>query len=61
VAVDTAAAGYEIGFTTRRGVNDLRHVDWHQLDRVNVGPRTTTAVLRAQLAPRVAQLARGLA
>jgi peptidoglycan/xylan/chitin deacetylase (PgdA/CDA1 family) len=60
VAAEAAAAGYDVAFTTRRGVNDVRHADWHRLDRINVGPRTTTAVLRAQLAPRVADLARGL-
>jgi peptidoglycan/xylan/chitin deacetylase (PgdA/CDA1 family) len=45
-----AAAGYEIAFTTRRGVNDLRRSDWLRLDRINVGRAASVAVIRAQLA-----------
>lgn len=42
-------AGIEVGFTTHRGVNDLRSVDPLRLRRVPVGLRTTDALLRAQL------------
>lgn len=45
----TAAAGYELAFTTRRGVNDLRHGRWLTLRRINVGHRTTSTLLRAQI------------
>ena len=61
VVDDTTAAGYEIGFTTHRGVNDVRTADWHRLARINVGGRTSTAALRAQLHPRLADLARAVA
>ncbi len=43
-------AGFELGFTTRRGVNDLRHLDWLRLDRINIGTASTAPVIRAQLA-----------
>lgn len=43
------AAGYEVGFTTRRGVNDIRKAEWLRLHRINVGHRTPTSLLRAQL------------
>ncbi len=50
VADAAAAAGYEIAFTTRRGVNDLRRSDWLRLDRINVGRAASVPVIRAQLA-----------
>lgn len=50
VAGAAAAAGYEIAFTTRRGVNDLRRPDWLRLDRINVGRAASVAVIRAQVA-----------
>ncbi len=49
VLAATADAGYEIAFTTDRGVNDLRRDGWLRLRRVNVGDRTNATLLRAQL------------
>jgi peptidoglycan/xylan/chitin deacetylase (PgdA/CDA1 family) len=43
------AAGYRVAFTTRRGINDLRKLDWLALKRVNVGARTSSTLVRAQL------------
>jgi glycosyltransferase involved in cell wall biosynthesis/peptidoglycan/xylan/chitin deacetylase (PgdA/CDA1 family) len=43
------AAGIELAFTTRRGVADLRG-ERLELPRINVGRRTSPALLRAQLA-----------
>jgi len=52
-------AGIELAFTTRRGVVVLDDADWLALPRINVGRRTTTALLRAQvLAPAGAFAAR---
>jgi peptidoglycan/xylan/chitin deacetylase (PgdA/CDA1 family) len=51
-----AAAGIEIAFTTRRGVNHVGRSDWLALRRINVGARSTDAVIRAQLLPRVGGL-----
>ncbi|MGH3665954.1 MAG: polysaccharide deacetylase family protein [Egibacteraceae bacterium] len=42
-------AGVELGFTTERGCNDLRSADWLRLRRINVGPRSSMALIRAQL------------
>jgi peptidoglycan/xylan/chitin deacetylase (PgdA/CDA1 family) len=42
-------AGYRVAFTTRRGINDLRKLDWLAVRRVNVGSRTSAALVRAQL------------
>ncbi|HEY6608742.1 MAG TPA: polysaccharide deacetylase family protein [Candidatus Limnocylindria bacterium] len=44
-----AAAGYEVAFTTRRGVNDLRRHAWLALRRVNVGHGASATLLRAQV------------
>lgn len=60
VVVDTSEAGYEIAFTTDRGVNDVTAADWLRLKRINVGARAPNAAVRAQLAPRIAELARVL-
>lgn len=49
VAALTADAGIEFAFTTRRGVNDLSKTSPLLLNRIDVGRRTTRAVLRAQL------------
>ena len=50
-----AAAGYRLGFTTSRGNEALAGrggaPDWLRLRRVNVGRRTTPALLAAQLLP----------
>jgi peptidoglycan/xylan/chitin deacetylase (PgdA/CDA1 family) len=43
-----AAVGMRVAFTTIRGVNDLRHADWHRLRRINVGGRSSPALIRAQ-------------
>jgi peptidoglycan/xylan/chitin deacetylase (PgdA/CDA1 family) len=48
------AAGYRLAFTTARGNERLdgdEGPDWLRLRRVNVGRRTTPALLRAQLLP----------
>ena len=42
-------AGIEVAFTTERGVNDLRAIDWLALRRINVSARTPTALVRAQV------------
>lgn len=41
--------GFELAFTTHRGLNDLHKADPLQLKRVNVGPATSLPLLRAQL------------
>ena len=41
--------GFELAFTTVRGINDWRTADRLQLRRINVGPTTTLPILRAQL------------
>jgi peptidoglycan/xylan/chitin deacetylase (PgdA/CDA1 family) len=43
-----AALGMRAAFTTIRGVNDLRRADWHHLRRINVGGRSSPALIRAQ-------------
>jgi peptidoglycan/xylan/chitin deacetylase (PgdA/CDA1 family) len=43
-------AGFEIGFSTRRGVNDLRSPDWMRLDRINVGRASSESFIRMELA-----------
>ena len=44
-----AEAGFEVAFTTERGTNDLRHAQWLELDRRNVGVRSSLGVLRLQM------------
>ncbi|TWT61553.1 polysaccharide deacetylase family protein [Rubinisphaera italica] len=41
--------GYELAFTTRRGVNSLPVMNYLRLNRINVGQRTTLGLLRMQL------------
>lgn len=41
--------GFEIAFTTRRGLNELPQADPLQLKRINVGPKTSLPLLRAQM------------
>jgi peptidoglycan/xylan/chitin deacetylase (PgdA/CDA1 family) len=41
--------GFEIAFTTGRGVNDLRRPDWLRMRRINVGGRSKLPAIRAQL------------
>lgn len=42
-------SGFELAFTTGRGVNDLSTADPLRLLRINVGQRTSLVLLRAQL------------
>lgn len=50
VVRDAAAdAGFKLGFTTRRGLNQLGRTDWLALRRINVGRASSLNVLRAQL------------
>ncbi len=54
VVAALADAGYRVAFTTARGnesVDAGADPDWLRLRRVNVGGRTTPALLRAQLLP----------
>ena len=44
-----AEEGFQLAFTTQRGHNDLRQSNRLQLKRINVGPKTTLPLLRAQL------------
>ncbi|MDP9482915.1 MAG: polysaccharide deacetylase family protein [Chloroflexota bacterium] len=48
VVARVAALGMRAAFTTIRGVNDLRRADWHRLRRINVGGRSSPALIRAQ-------------
>ncbi len=41
--------GVQLAFTTNRGHNDLRQMDKLQIKRINVGPKTSLSLLRAQL------------
>jgi len=50
------AEGFELAFTTVRGINDWRTADRLRLRRINVGPNTTLPVLRAQLLPGTVHL-----
>jgi peptidoglycan/xylan/chitin deacetylase (PgdA/CDA1 family) len=43
-----SSLGMRAAFTTMRGVNDLRRADWHRLRRINVGGRSSPALIRAQ-------------
>jgi peptidoglycan/xylan/chitin deacetylase (PgdA/CDA1 family) len=49
VRAAAADAGMRVGFTTRRGTNDLRRPDWLALRRINVGQATDITILAAQL------------
>jgi peptidoglycan/xylan/chitin deacetylase (PgdA/CDA1 family) len=50
--VEVAAdLGFELGFTTARGGNDVRRADWLRLRRINVGRRLGHEAFRAQLLP----------
>lgn len=48
VVEGVARSGMVAAFTTIRGVNDLRRADWHRLRRINVGGRSSPALIRAQ-------------
>jgi peptidoglycan/xylan/chitin deacetylase (PgdA/CDA1 family) len=45
----TGRLGFEMAFTTERGLVDLRHVEPLRLRRINVGGATSIAALRLQL------------
>jgi len=47
-----AAAGFELAFTTRRGINDWWTADRLRLRRIHVGHRTSLPFLRLQLLSR---------
>ena len=51
-------AGYELGMTTRRGINQLHSAPPFLLRRINIGRRTTPGILRAQLLPQFRHFAR---
>lgn len=48
VAAMLREIGYSAAFTTQRGVNDLDACDAMRLNRINVGGRTSTNVMRMQ-------------
>lgn len=50
VVAAAAAAGYEVAFTTDRGVEDLERPDWLRLHRINVGGASTLHLIELQLA-----------
>jgi peptidoglycan/xylan/chitin deacetylase (PgdA/CDA1 family) len=41
--------GFELAFSVQRGMNDLKVADPLSLNRINIGNRTTTQILHAQL------------
>jgi peptidoglycan/xylan/chitin deacetylase (PgdA/CDA1 family) len=41
--------GFSLAFTTKRGMNDIHHMNPLRMQRINVGGRTSLPVLRAQL------------
>ncbi len=49
VVAAARAAGYELGFTTRRGLNRIGRTDWLRLRRINVGRSASVNLLRVQL------------
>jgi hypothetical protein len=49
-------AGFELAFTTRRGLHDLRTGDRLRIRRINVSFRSTQAAFRAQLLPAMRYL-----
>ena len=49
VRAAAAEAGMRLGFTTRRGLNDLRRPGWLSLRRINVGRSSDPTILAAQL------------
>lgn len=51
VLVATRRAGLNLVMTTERGVNDGVAPTWEHLRRINVGPRTSTGLVRIQLRP----------
>jgi len=43
--------GFRLGFTTCRGISDIQSDNPLRLNRINIGRRTTPALLRMQLLP----------
>ena len=43
--------GFQLAFTTLRGINDLKNTHPLRLKRINVGPTTSLPLLRTQLLP----------
>jgi len=41
--------GFSLAFTTKRGINNIHHMNPLRIQRINVGGRTSLPVLRAQL------------
>ena len=50
VVAAMATEGFDLAYTTRRGVNDQNFLNPFQLRRINVGSGTSLALLRLQLA-----------
>ncbi len=59
VTAAMASAGFELGMTTRRGINRLDSTPPLLLRRINIGRRTTPGILRAQLLPQFRFFSRG--
>ncbi len=51
-------SGFQLAFTTARGLNNWRTVDRLRLRRINVGQRASLALVRAQLLPWLVGLPR---
>lgn len=60
IAQGLAAEGFKLGFTTVRGLNVLSKAHPLLLRRINVGGRTSLALLRAQMLPSMHYLNRFL-
>jgi peptidoglycan/xylan/chitin deacetylase (PgdA/CDA1 family) len=41
--------GFALAFTTKRGINNINHMNPLRIQRINVGGKTSLPVLRAQL------------
>lgn len=52
IAAELEEQGFELGFLTRRGANDLRRADWLRLRRINVGRTSGLSLIRLQLLPQ---------
>jgi peptidoglycan/xylan/chitin deacetylase (PgdA/CDA1 family) len=44
-----AREGFSLAFTTKRGINNINHMNPLRIQRINVGGRTSLPILRAQL------------
>jgi peptidoglycan/xylan/chitin deacetylase (PgdA/CDA1 family) len=52
VAAELEEQGFELGFLTARGTNDLHRPDWLRLRRINVGRNSGVSLIRLQLLPQ---------